>query len=1306
MAFTLTTETVRQTLLRLLRGADEAARAESAADRELRAAVSTAEKALGQQRAEIQKQWDEEKAAVEQAYQARRAALVGELDAADSAIQTEFAAASADVARMYERDEKASAKEAQEAQWTLEAIFDAQKKQAREQLDTARRHFAELRKEAQATRSEVVAVLDAWRQVPPGAPEGAAPPPERDPAAAVTARLLLAKGELRRLHKLVAPRLLIGDRLLYLGLLTWLVCAVTVALVVWFVRGADVFAILGGALLGGSLLAGAITLVLRAVLTRQAARGIQSTCEPLYRALAEAEALSRTGEEADEAKYRETVEQEKHKFRSEAKAAEKTHRENLARALARRDEMGRRAVETRDANKAKVSRRREQELVTLDQEHARHIHSLAESYGAALAATAADLAKLKDEAQAKYNAAVETAATVWNPTYAEATTDLAAISEQDARFFPNWHAPEWDAWRPPAAVPPSLRFGAFTVTVTARPRDARLAPPPERVTLPALLPFPHRCATLLSAAGDGRGPAVTALLAMAVRFLTSLPAGKVRLTIIDPVGLGENFASLMHLADHDPQLVGARIWTEPGQIEKRLADVTAHMENVIQKYLRSQYASIEEYNTQAGEVAEPYRVVIVANFPANFTAEAARRLERIASSGASCGVYTLVSHDAGLPMPQDIKLDDLLRVSMNLKWQGGRFIWQDPDFADYPLDLDTPPAGDVLVNTLNRLGAAAKDANRVEVDFSFIAPKPEQIWASDSRAGIDIPLGRAGATKRQHLKLGHGTAQHVLVAGKTGSGKSTLLHALITNLALHYGPDEVELYLIDFKKGVEFTTYARHGLPHARVIAIESEREFGLSVLQRLDAELKRRGDLYRQASAQDVKGYREHVDASPNGLPKTLPRILLVVDEFQEFFVEDDRVAQEAALLLDRLVRQGRAFGLHVLLGSQTLGGAYSLARSTIDQMAVRIALQCSEADAGLILSKDNNAARLLSRPGEAIYNDANGLIEGNDIFQVCWLNDDRRERYLQDVAGRANRAGYRPPAPPVVFEGNRPSDLTTNPGLVKLLNGPVPAAPPRELTCWLGDAMAIKEPTAAVFRRQSANNLLILGQQPDGARSLCLAAAVAAVVQQPAGNGFPRVTLFDATPTDDSHAGYFARMFDGWPGIRVCMPRDVGEALRDLAAESDRRQSETGPPTLLIVYGLHRLRDLRKADDDLGFGRREGGPSPATQFSNLLRDGPAVGLHSMVWCDTLVNVQRAVERSTLREFEMKVLFQMGANDSSSLIDSPAASRLGVNRALFAHEELSAPEKFRPFNLPDEEWLRRVREQLRGRAAVLVAAR
>src|SRR5678809_1493400 len=240
-----------------------------------------------------------------------------------------------------------------------------------------------------------------------------------------------------------------------------------------------------------------------------------------------------------------------------------------------------------------------------------------------------------------------------------------------------------------------------------------------------------------------------------------------------------------------------------------------------------------------------------------------------------------------------------------------------------------------------------------------------------------------GATRLQTLRLGKGVAQHVLIAGKTGSGKSTLLHALVTNLAMWYSPDEVEFYLVDFKKGVEFKTYATHKLPHARVVAIESDREFGLSVLQRVDDELKQRGDLFRKLGVQDIPGYKRAGGKEP------IPRTLLIVDEFQEFFVEDDKIAQTASLLLDRIVRQGRAFGIHVLLGSQTLGGAYTVARTTLGQMVIRIALQCNEADAYLIMDDNNSAARLLSRPGEGIYNDSAGAIEGNSPFQAVWLSE-----------------------------------------------------------------------------------------------------------------------------------------------------------------------------------------------------------------------------------------------------------------------------------------------------------------------------
>src|SRR5207253_11524358 len=135
-------------------------------------------------------------------------------------------------------------------------------------------------------------------------------------------------------------------------------------------------------------------------------------------------------------------------------------------------------------------------------------------------------------------------------------------------------------------------------------------------------------------------------------------------------------------------------------------------------------------------------------------------------------------------------------------------------------------------------------------------------------------------------------------------------------------------------------------------------------------------------------------------------------------FFSEDDKLAQDAAVLIDRLVRQGRAFGVHVLLGSQTIAGS-GLPRSTIGQMAVRVALQTSEADSQLILGDNNSAARLLTRPGEAIYNDAGGLVEGNSPFQVSWLPDEQREQLLDLVQKRATRERVNR-GDPIVFEGN----------------------------------------------------------------------------------------------------------------------------------------------------------------------------------------------------------------------------------------------------------------------------------------------
>jgi S-DNA-T family DNA segregation ATPase FtsK/SpoIIIE len=920
-------------------------------------------------------------------------------------------------------------------------------------------------------------------------------------------------------------------------------------------------------------------------------------------------------------------------------------------------------------------RRQVESLARKEAEFDRRSAEEAQGFADRLAAAEAKFEEETRAAQSAHDRAWAQLESDWHGGLQRVADTLRELQSEGEAF------PAWDrvAVLPsPTSVPLGVRFGELSVCLAGLehgiPSDARLMPKIDIDTVvPAFLPFPDGASVVLKAKDAQRAQAIAVLQMMMLRFLTGLPAGKVRFTIIDPVGLGENFGSFMHLADADEQLVTGRIWTEPGHIEARLADLTGHMETVIQKYLRNQYVSIEEYNRAAGEVAEAYRVLVIANFPTNFTPEAAKRLISIVQSGPSCGVCTMISVDTNAAMPRDFRLADLEAPSLIFTHQHGRFQFAHPDFAPFPLVLDPTPDPKQTALLVKKVGEASKSAGRVEVPFSFIAPAPGQIGKGNAAKELAVPVGRAGATRKQIFRLGVGTAQHALVAGKTGSGKSTLLHAFITNLALHYGPSEVELYLIDFKKGVEFKSYATHRLPHARVIAIESEREFGLSVLQRLDAELRDRGDRFRAAGANDLAGYRELTH-------QPLPRVLLIVDEFQEFFVEDDKLAQEASLLLDRLVRQGRAFGMHVILGSQTLGGAYSLARSTIDQMAIRIALQCSDADAQLILNKDNTAARLLSRPGEAIYNDANGLVEGNDPFQVVWLDEQQRDEFLRQVREQPGADSY-PPA--LVFEGTAGADIAKNQRLMATLRVPATVRSP---IAWLGDPVAIKDPTQATFRTQSAANLLVMGQHDDLALSL-----VASAVIGLCGQTERSITILDGTPEDGEYAGYLTSLAEslGLPAAG----RDVAP-LGELAREVTTRLADASRPRsarFVVIFGLQRFRELRKSDDDFGFGRKgEKAASPSDHFSQLLKDGPSVGIHAIVWVDSLTNFNRSLERSLLKEFGQRVLFQMSATDSSNLLDTPAASRLGRNRALFTTEELDRPEKFRPYALPGLDWVRR----------------
>lgn len=862
-----------------------------------------------------------------------------------------------------------------------------------------------------------------------------------------------------------------------------------------------------------------------------------------------------------------------------------------------------------------------------------------------------------------------------------------------------WNSELWRHWEPPTNGGGAVRIGKLQVDIVGLVQKWPTGPAlrfegSQHVELPLWLAYPEDGALVVETHQSGNAEAEAVLSTVAYRLLCQFPPGRLQLTILDPVGLGKAFSSLLSLADYAGASngTGQRIWTESAAIEERLAELTEHLEKIIQMYLRSEFANLMEYNARAGSIAERHHLLIVAGFPVNFSDNAARRLLNIITNGRRCGIITLVHWDRRHLAPPSFLAQELPAVGVHLVRNTSGFSTV-PALGDgVRLAIDPPPPTGLAQELLRRIGQGSRDANKVEVPFTIVAPGNEGLWQESTLEEIRVPIGRTGATKLQYLTLGHGTRQHALISGKTGSGKSNLLHVLVTNLALRCSPAEIEFYLVDFKKGVEFKAYATARLPHARVVAIESDREFGLSVLERLDEELRRRGELFRQLGVQNLPGYRQGGGREP------MPRCLLLVDEFQEYFVQEDRISQNAAALLDRIVRQGRAFGIHVILASQTLGGTYALARATLGQMAVRIAFHCDEADAFLIMGDDNPAPRLLSRPGEGIYNDGAGAVESNSPFQAVWLPDEVRLGELAAIRERTAQSPWQDRLP-VVFEGSAPAEIGENGELkgwlLQTVNQP-PVAP----VAWLGAPNSIKGPTAVPFTRSGGSNLLVVGARDESALSLTLSALVSLAAQHPP--QLARFVVVDATPSGTDRNDLLGCLAAILPqSLRRATPGELPAILSELTNEISERQSHenTGKPGIfLFLLGLQQCKKL-KPDDSFGFSLEpgDGSVSPSVAFQKVYVEGPSDGIHTIAFVDSYNNVTRYLGRKGLSEFDLRVLFQMSASDSSSLMDQPAAANLGLYGALYYNEREGRTETFRPYALPGTGWLASVLPGLRG---------
>ncbi|GAA7361154.1 hypothetical protein MLS9_06800 [Helicobacter pylori] len=257
--------------------------------------------------------------------------------------------------------------------------------------------------------------------------------------------------------------------------------------------------------------------------------------------------------------------------------------------------------------------------------------------------------------------------------------------------------------------------------------------------------------------------------------------------------------------------------------------------------------------------------------------------------------------------------------------------------------------------------------------------REQEFWTKSSQFEVSVPVGWDINHKEVCFEIG-GAQNHTLICGRSGSGKSNFLHVLIQNLAFYYAPNEVQLFLLDYKEGVEFNAYADPAiLEHARLVSVASSVGFGVSFLSWLCKEMQERANLFKQSGAKDLSAYRKHGE---------MPRLIVVIDEFQVLFSDSATKEKERVeKYLNTLLKKGRSYGVHLILATQTMRDS-GINKSLMAQIANRIALAMDAEDSESILSDD--VACELTPPTEGIFNNNGGHQKDHTKMSIPKAPDD----------------------------------------------------------------------------------------------------------------------------------------------------------------------------------------------------------------------------------------------------------------------------------------------------------------------------
>lgn len=486
----------------------------------------------------------------------------------------------------------------------------------------------------------------------------------------------------------------------------------------------------------------------------------------------------------------------------------------------------------------------------------------------------------------------------------------------------------------------------------------------KKTKVPVLMPIEVMNGLCFETNSNTQDGAIRQMQYMAIDLIKQVYPEVLQLTFVD-FGLTTSFPLL-----HSLKLPNIKFITNKDELKKELSFLFEKSRYISTYCLNAEFANLREYNVMAS-YKEAYNFLFVINFPKDYREEEINAICELINGGAKCGIQVIMNLNKSCfsekihsynrnhlyqlsRLVNDITYINCTKEIAELKNFNVRVIqnW----FAKYPFIFDNYPVSEIkkLLVTL------CKTSDTSEPQVSNF---------------LSIPIGRYG---REQICFEMGQKSgvyHGLIAGQSGTGKSTLLNNIITTIAEKYSPDEMRLYLLDYKLGVEFKIYRDH--PNVELLLLDNNRlSAAVNALKRLENEMRRREMLFEtDLTIQDIDAYNKKSK-------EKLPRILIIIDEVQQLF-KDYETQRQINPLIKSIAKQGRSFGIHMLFSSQSYDGC-NISTDIIAQMSLRIAFTlASGQECRAILGGDNDVAKTIPHYS-AVYNTKNGNREDNVIVRM----------------------------------------------------------------------------------------------------------------------------------------------------------------------------------------------------------------------------------------------------------------------------------------------------------------------------------